>query len=109
MCIRDSCIDGRLTCRNRHIRGIGNQDRTLHQGLARLWILQFRELIQNVRHLVAALAAADANQLFENKAGSPEMEKELTPLVAKIAALVRLADEMCIRDRLIWVPWLPWV
>ena len=35
-----------------------------------------------------------ANQLFENKAGSPEMEKELTPLVAKIAALVRLADAM---------------
>ena len=48
----------------------------------------------NDKKIVALASYYHANQLFENKAGSPEMEKELTPLVAKIAALVRLADAM---------------
>ena len=48
----------------------------------------------NDKKIVALASYYHANQLFENKAGSQEMEKELTPLVAKIAALVRLADAM---------------
>ena len=54
-------------------------------------ILGFSEMDKKI---VALASYYHANQLFENKAGSPEMEKELTPLVAKIAALVRLADAM---------------
>ena len=55
----DAGVDRSFTCRNRHIGCIRNQDRPLHQGESGLGILQFRELIQNVRHLVAALTAAD--------------------------------------------------
>ena len=46
------------------------------------------------KKIVALASYYHANQLFENKSGSPKIEKELTPLVAKIAALVRLADAM---------------
>lgn len=48
----------------------------------------------NDKKIVALASYYHANKLFENKSGGPEMEKELTPLVAKIAALVRLADAM---------------
>ncbi len=57
----DTSIDRSLTRRNRHIGGVRDQNGTLHQGIAGFGVLQLRELVQNVGHLVAALAAADIN------------------------------------------------
>ena len=57
----DPCIDRSLPGGHRHIGCIGNQNRPLHQGLSRLRILQLRELIQHVCHLIAPLTAADIN------------------------------------------------
>ena len=58
---RNTGIDGCLTGCHRHIGCIGNQNGTFHQRLAGLRVLQLRELVQNVGHLVAALAAADVD------------------------------------------------
>ena len=57
----DTGVNRGLTGRNRHIRGIGDQNGAVHQGLAALGIFQGREFVQNIGHLVAALAAADIN------------------------------------------------
>ena len=56
---RDAGINGSLPRRHRHIGGVGNQHRALHQRLSGARVGQFRELPQHVGHLVAALAAAD--------------------------------------------------
>ena len=56
---RNTGIDGCLTGCHRHIGCIGNQNSTLHQGLTGLRVFQFRKLVQNVGHLISALAAAD--------------------------------------------------
>ena len=56
---RDTGIDRSLTCRNRHIRCVGDQHGPLHQGLSRLRVSQLRELVQNVRHLISTLSASD--------------------------------------------------
>ena len=42
-----------------HVGSVGDQNGTLHQGVAGLGVFQFREFVQNVGHFVAALAAAD--------------------------------------------------
>ena len=60
-CDRDARIDGRLTRRHGHIGGVGDEHGALHQRLARLGILEFGKFVENVRHLVAALAAADVD------------------------------------------------
>ena len=53
----DTCLSG---C-NGHIRGVGYENSSLHQGLAGMGVNEFGELHQNVCHLVAALAAADVD------------------------------------------------
>ena len=58
LCNGDAGIDGGLTRRHRHIGGVGDQHGPLHQGLSRFGILEFRELHQNIGHLVATLTTA---------------------------------------------------
>ena len=57
----DAGINGSLTGGNRHIGGIGDEDRALHQGFPGTGVLQLRELPENICHFVAALAAADVD------------------------------------------------
>ena len=57
----NTCINRSLTGCNRHIRCVGDQYGSLHQGLACFRVLQFRELVQYVGHLVSTLAASDVN------------------------------------------------
>ena len=54
-------VNGSLTRCHRHIGGVGNQNRSLHQGFSVARVFQFRELHQNVCHLIAAFAATDVN------------------------------------------------
>ncbi len=46
------------------------------------------------KEIVALASYYHANNLFENKLGAPKIAKERAPLVAKIAAIVRLADAL---------------
>ena len=57
----DAGVDARLTRRDRHIRGVGDEHRALHQTLTRARVDELGELAQHIGHLVAALAAADVN------------------------------------------------
>ena len=56
---RNTRVNRRLTRRHGHIRGIGNQYRAFQQRFARARVNQLREFLQNLRHFVAAFAAAD--------------------------------------------------
>ena len=58
-CDRNSGVNRSLTGCHRHIRCICNQNRSLHQRLACLWILQLRKFIQNIRHLISTLSTSD--------------------------------------------------
>ena len=60
-CDGDAGVNGRFTRRNRHVGGVCNQNRALHQGLSGIGVMQLRELHQNVGHFVAALAAANVD------------------------------------------------
>ena len=51
----------RLTGSYRHVGSVGDQRGTIHQRVAGLRVDQLGELFQNLRHLIAALAAADIN------------------------------------------------
>ena len=55
---RDAGVYRGFTRRNRHIRGVCDENGALHQRLAVARVLEFGELHKNVGHLVAALAAA---------------------------------------------------
>ena len=57
----DAGVDGSFTRSYRHIRGVCNQNGTVHQRFAGFWVLQFRELVEYVGHFVSAFAAADVN------------------------------------------------
>ena len=54
-----SRINGGFTGGNRHIRGVGDKDGSVGKGSARLRVDKLAELLQNLRHLVSSLAAAD--------------------------------------------------
>ena len=54
----DRRIDGSLAGGNRHVRGVHHEDRPLPERPLGPGVLQFLELGDHVRHLVAALAAA---------------------------------------------------
>ena len=56
---RDTRINRSLARRNRHIRGVRNQHRALHQRFSRFGVNQFGKFAQNVGHFVSALTAAD--------------------------------------------------
>ena len=56
---RDTGVDARLTGRDRHVGGVGDQGSALHDRLTAARIFQHRELLEHLRHLVAALAATD--------------------------------------------------
>ncbi len=43
------------TGRHRHVGGVGNQHGAFHQRIPGFGVYQFREFVQNVRHLIAAL------------------------------------------------------
>ena len=58
---RDARIDRRLAGGHGHVRGVDDEDHAIHQGTAGLGVGQFRELVEHVGHLVAALAAPDIN------------------------------------------------
>ena len=58
-CQRQTGVDGSLSGSHRHIGGIRDQSRTVHQGMPGLRIHQFSEFFQNLCHLVSSLAAAD--------------------------------------------------
>ena len=60
-CNGDARIDGRLARRHGHIGGVGDEHGALHQRFARLGVFEFGEFVEDVRHLVAALAAADVD------------------------------------------------
>ena len=59
LCHGYSGINGCLSGSHGHIGGIGNQDGSLHQRFAGAGIFQFRKFIQNIRHFVSTLSAAD--------------------------------------------------
>ena len=61
LCYCNSCVNGCLTSCNRHIRCICDQNSSLHQRLSCLRVLQFRELVQNVCHLVSTLSTSDVD------------------------------------------------
>lgn len=46
------------------------------------------------KKIVALASYYHANNVFDNKKDAPSMERELIPIVAKIAAIVRLADAL---------------
>lgn len=56
----DAGIDGGLTGGHRHVGGVGDQNRPLHQGLAGAGV-PARGTPQHVSHLVAPFAAADVD------------------------------------------------
>ena len=55
----DTRVNRSLTGSHRHIGSIGDKHCPLHQRLSGLRILQFRELVKNVGHLIATFPAAD--------------------------------------------------
>ena len=57
----DPGVDRGLARRDGHVRGVRDQDRPLHERLARLRVLEVGELGQHLGHLVAAFAAADVD------------------------------------------------
>ena len=58
---RDAGVYRRFACRDRHVRGVRYQYRAFHERAARARILEDRELLENVRHFIAAFAAADVD------------------------------------------------
>ena len=58
---RDAGVDAGLAGRHRHVGGVGDKHRAFDKRIPALRVLEFRELLQDLRHLVAALAAADVN------------------------------------------------
>ena len=61
LCDGNTYVNRCLTSSNRHVGGVRDEHGTLHQGVSGLRVLQFRELVQYVGHLVTTLAAADVN------------------------------------------------
>ena len=61
---RDAGVDGDLARGDRHVRGVGDEDRALHQRPAGARVLQFGKFAQHLGHFVAALAAADEHDDF---------------------------------------------
>ena len=57
----DSRVDGGLAGRDGHVGGVRYEDGALHEGFAVAGVGQLGELHEDVRHLVAALAAADVD------------------------------------------------
>ena len=57
----DAGVDAGLARCHRHVRGIGDQDRALHQRPPAARIGEVREFLQHLGHLVAAFAAADVD------------------------------------------------
>ena len=57
-CQRHAGVNRGLTGGNRHVAGVGNQHRAVRHRTSGLRVNQFRELLQNLAHLVAALAAS---------------------------------------------------
>jgi hypothetical protein len=58
---RDGGEDRSFPRGHRHVRGVGDQDGALHQGLAGSGVRELGELEEHVGHLVAALPAADVH------------------------------------------------
>ena len=58
---RDPGVDAGFAGRNGHVGSVGDQDRALDQRISALGVFEFREFLQDLRHLVAALATADVN------------------------------------------------
>src|SRR6056297_2963627 len=57
----DAGVDRRLAGGDRHVRGVRDQHRALHQRVSGLRILELGELDEHVGHLVPALAATDVH------------------------------------------------
>mmetsp|Transcript_12586 Transcript_12586/g.39639 ORF Transcript_12586/g.39639 Transcript_12586/m.39639 type:complete len:601 (+) Transcript_12586:190-1992(+) len=63
LCERDARVDGRLARSDGHVGRVGDEGGALHDGLL-LAVddhLELREVLEHLRHLVAALAAADVD------------------------------------------------
>ena len=58
---RDRRVDARFARGDRHVRGVGDDHRAFEQRPPGVRVLQLRELVQHLGHLVAALAAADVD------------------------------------------------
>jgi hypothetical protein len=58
---RDRGVDAGLPRRHGHVGRIGDDHRAFHQRTSSARILESRKLIENLRHFVAALAAADVH------------------------------------------------
>ena len=58
---RDRRVDARLARGHRHVRRVGDDHRALGQRPAGARVLELRELVEHLGHLVAALAAADVD------------------------------------------------
>ena len=58
---RHARVDGRLPCCDRHVARVRDQGHPLHEGRAGVRVLELRERRQDLRHLVAALAAANVD------------------------------------------------
>ena len=58
---RHAGVDAGLARRDRHVGGVGDEDRPLHQRPAVARVLQFGELGEHIRHLVPPLPAADVH------------------------------------------------
>lgn len=54
-------VDAGLTCRYRHVRGVGDENGPLHQAGTGPGILESWELGQDIGHLIAPLTAADVD------------------------------------------------
>ena len=57
----DAGVDRRLARRDRHVRGVRDHDRSLEHTLSGARVVQVGELLEDLRHLVSALAAADVD------------------------------------------------
>ncbi len=57
----DAGVDARLAGRDRHVRGVGDEDRPLHERAAAARVDERGELLEHLRHLVPPLAAADVD------------------------------------------------
>jgi hypothetical protein len=57
----DGGIDARLARRDRHVRGVRDDDRAFHQCASRARVDELRELLEHASHLVAALATAEVD------------------------------------------------
>ena len=61
LCQCQTGVNARLTGSHRHVGGIGDQNGTVHHGISGLGVDQLGEILQNLRHLVSSLTAADIN------------------------------------------------